>query len=100
MAFGADALGDAAVGAVAGAGAIVAGIQEAVSFFSSALILSCNWRTVFDQGLTKHENWWPAVYEQACRNWGEQPDERIMAFATTYEGARADLKQVGVGGSG
>jgi hypothetical protein len=59
-----------------------------------------NWRTVKEQGLTDHENWWPAVYEQACHNWGEQPDSRVMAFATTYEGARADLKDVAVGASG
>ncbi len=59
-----------------------------------------NWRTVLDQGLTKHENWWPALYEQACRNWGEQPDPHALAFATTYEGARADLKEVAAGASG
>ena len=33
-----------------------------------------NWKAVVDQGLTKHENWWPAVYEQACRNWSQKPD--------------------------
>jgi hypothetical protein len=59
-----------------------------------------NWRTVKDQGLTKHANWWPAIYEQACRNWGEPPDARVMAFDTTYESARADLKDVAAGASG
>ena len=59
-----------------------------------------NWRTVLDQGLTKHENWWPAIYEQACKSWGEKPDAKVMAFATTYEGARADLKDVAAGASG
>jgi hypothetical protein len=59
-----------------------------------------NWRTVLDQGLTKHENWWPAIYEQACKSWGEKPDEKVMAYATTYEGARADLKDVAAGASG
>jgi hypothetical protein len=59
-----------------------------------------NWRTVLEQGLTKHENWWPAIYEQACRNWAEVPDPRVLVFATTYEGARADLKEVGAGASG
>jgi hypothetical protein len=59
-----------------------------------------NWRTVKDQGLTRHTNWWPAIYEQACRNWGEAPDARVMAFDTTYEGARADLKDVAAGASG
>jgi hypothetical protein len=59
-----------------------------------------NWRTVLDQGLTKHENWWPAIYEQACKSWGEKPDAKVMAFNTTYEGARADLKDVVAGASG
>jgi hypothetical protein len=59
-----------------------------------------NWQTVKDNGLTQHANWWPAIYEQACRNWGETPDPRIMAFSTTYEGSRADLKDVAAGASG
>ncbi len=53
-----------------------------------------NWQTVKGQGLTQHANWWPALYEQACRNWGEAPDSRAMAFGTTYEGTRADLQEV------
>jgi hypothetical protein len=55
-----------------------------------------NWHTVLDQGLTRHENWWPAIYLQACANWGIQPDERVLAFHDTYEGQRADLKTVSV----
>jgi hypothetical protein len=53
-----------------------------------------NWATVRDQGLTKHENWWPAIYAQACANWGVEPDAKVLAFAETYEGQRADLKAV------
>jgi hypothetical protein len=53
-----------------------------------------NWTTVRDQGLTQHENWWPAVYRQACRSWGVEPDPRVLAFNETYEGQRADLKTV------
>ncbi len=53
-----------------------------------------NWSAVRDQGLTKHENWWPAIYQQACRTWGEEPDAKVLAYDTTYEGARADLKNV------
>ena len=59
-----------------------------------------NWHTVKEQGLTQHENWWPAVYRQACEAWGEEPDPRALAYSTTYEGKRADLKEVGVGASG
>lgn len=53
-----------------------------------------NWSAVRDQGLTRHENWWPAVYTQACRSWGEEPDPAVLAYAETYEGQRADLKTV------
>jgi hypothetical protein len=59
-----------------------------------------NWHTVRDQGLTQHENWWPAIYRQACEAWGEKPDPQVLAYSTTYEGKRADLKEVGVGASG
>jgi hypothetical protein len=57
-----------------------------------------NWETVKDKGLTKHTNWWPAIYRQACEAWGERPDEQALAFATTYEGTRADLKEVATSG--
>ncbi|MGE3804645.1 MAG: hypothetical protein AB7K24_08230 [Gemmataceae bacterium] len=57
-----------------------------------------NWRTVRDQGLTKHENWWPAIYRQACANLGDAPDAGALAFAETYEDARADLKNVATSG--
>jgi hypothetical protein len=53
-----------------------------------------NWQTVRDQGLTRHENWWPELYRQACRAWGEEPEAGVLAFSETYEGARADLKNV------
>ena len=53
-----------------------------------------NWTTVRDQGLTEHENWWPAIYTQACQAWGEPPDPKVLAYAETYEGTRADLKTV------
>jgi hypothetical protein len=59
-----------------------------------------NWQAVKDKGLTRHENWWPTVYEQACANWGERPDPKVLAYATTYENARADLKEVAAGASG
>jgi hypothetical protein len=53
-----------------------------------------NWTTVRDQGLTKHESWWPAVYCQACRGWGIEPDAKVLAYDVTYEAQRADLKTV------
>jgi hypothetical protein len=59
-----------------------------------------NWQAVKDQGLTNHENWWPTIYRQACEAWGEEPDPKVLAYSTTYEGQRADLKEVGAGASG
>lgn len=53
-----------------------------------------NWAAVRDQGLTKHENWWPGLYLQACKNWHTEPDPKVLAFSETYEGQRADLKTV------
>jgi hypothetical protein len=57
-----------------------------------------NWHTVRGQGLTQHANWWPAIYQDACKHWGIVPDPKVLAFAETYEGARADLKTVGASG--
>ncbi len=53
-----------------------------------------NWITVRDQGLTRHENWWPSIYVQACKTWGITPDPKVLAYAETYEAQRADLKTV------
>lgn len=70
-------------------------LQKALEFGDRAWskVLS-NWTTVRDQGLTKHENWWPAVYAQACAAEGVAPDPAILAFDETYEGKRADLQRV------
>jgi len=57
-----------------------------------------NWAAVRDRGLTKHENWWPAIYRQACASWGVEPDPKVLAFSETYEGQRADLKTVSASG--
>ena len=76
-------------------------INEALAYGDQcwSRILS-NWQAVKDQGLTNHENWWPAIYRQACATWGEEPDPKVLAYSTTYEGKRADLKEVGAGASG
>jgi hypothetical protein len=55
--------------------------------------ITSNWRTVLEQGLTQHENWWPAIYLQACQNWGIAPDAEALAYDVTYEGRRADLRK-------
>jgi hypothetical protein len=53
-----------------------------------------NWSAVRDQGLTRHENWWPEVYRQACAAWGVEPDPAVLSYNETYETQRADLKTV------
>jgi hypothetical protein len=52
------------------------------------------WRQWRDEGLTQHRNWWPDVYLDACQAWGVQPDPRVLAYNTTYETVRADLKEL------
>lgn len=73
--------------------------REALAFGDRAWskILS-NWAEVRDRGLTNHENWWPAIYLQACERWGIDPDPAALAFDETYEGQRADLKGVAASG--
>ncbi|MGL4550042.1 MAG: hypothetical protein ACRC33_02545 [Gemmataceae bacterium] len=56
--------------------------------------ITSNWRSVLERGLTRHENWWPDVYRQACDTWEVTPDPEVLAFDTSYEGQRADLRSV------
>ncbi len=69
--------------------------QEAVQYgdrcWSRVLVGWASWR---DQGLTQHRNWWPDVYRAACKHWGIEPDSKVLAYSTTYETVRADLKAV------
>jgi hypothetical protein len=69
--------------------------QEAVKYgddcWSRVLMNWENWRR---QGLTEHRNWWPEVYRAACRRWGREPDPAVLAYSTTYESVRADLKEL------
>jgi len=52
------------------------------------------WRQWRDEGLTQHRNWWPDVYREACRAWGIEPDPQVLAYNTSYETVRADLKEL------
>jgi hypothetical protein len=53
-----------------------------------------NWQAWRDQGLTQHANWWPTVYQSACRTWNVTPDPRVLEYSTSYEAVRADLREV------
>ena len=57
-----------------------------------------DWQSYQERGLTKHENWWPAVYREFCRVRGESPDPAVLAYNTSYAQARADLKELSVSG--
>ncbi|MCE9548758.1 MAG: hypothetical protein K8T25_25040 [Planctomycetia bacterium] len=57
-----------------------------------------HWRRYLDEGLTEHRNWWPELYREACRRWGVEPDPQALAFNTTYEVQRADLKPISASG--
>jgi hypothetical protein len=69
--------------------------QEAVKYgdecWSRVLM---NWESWRQQGLTQHRNWWPGTYRQACEHWGVEPDPKVLAYSTTYETVRADLKEL------
>jgi hypothetical protein len=69
--------------------------QEAVRYgdecWSRVLMNWENWR---QQGLTQHRNWWPDLYRDACRHWGIEPDPQVLAYSTTYQTVRADLKEL------
>jgi hypothetical protein len=69
--------------------------QEAVRYgdecWSRVLMSWENWR---QQGLTQHRNWWPDLYREACRRWSIEPDPKVLAYSTTYQTVRADLKEL------
>jgi len=72
------------------------GSQKAALEFgdkSWSLIL-VDWAKWSESGLTDHRNWWPEIYREACHYWGVPPDEKLLAYNTTYKDTRADLKQV------
>lgn len=73
--------------------------REAVKYgddcWSKVLMGWEEWRK---KGLTAHRNWWPEVYQEACARWGVKPDERVLAYNTTYQEVRADLKTLAVSG--
>ena len=53
-----------------------------------------DWEQWRRDGLTAHENWWPALYRAFCASRGETPDPAVEAFDVSYQASRADLKPV------
>jgi hypothetical protein len=59
--------------------------------WSRTLVDWAKWR---EDKLTDHRNWWAEVYTKACVHWAIAPDPNILAYNTTYESVRADMKEV------
>ena len=53
-----------------------------------------NWENWREKGLTQHRNWWPDLYRDGCKAWGTVPDPNVLAYDTTYQTIRADLKEL------
>jgi hypothetical protein len=53
-----------------------------------------DWQSYRNEGLTQHENWWPAAYREWCRVQHREPDPAVLAYSTSYEQVRADLKEI------
>jgi len=53
-----------------------------------------NWEAWRTDGKTQHRNWWPDAYRAACRTWKIEPDTKVLAYQTTYQRVRADLKNL------
>jgi hypothetical protein len=53
-----------------------------------------DWQSYRNAGLTQHENWWPATYREWCRVQKREPDPAVLAYSTSYEQVRADLKEI------
>jgi hypothetical protein len=73
----------------------IGSLVEAIAFGDQAWSrILVDWKKWKDDGLTEHRNWWPDAYRAACRHWGRDPDPKLLAYSTTYENTRADLKEV------
>lgn len=57
-----------------------------------------DWQRYAENGLTTHENWWPALYREWCRLQMREPDPAVLSFNTSYATARADLRELSVSG--
>jgi hypothetical protein len=71
------------------------GRQQAIDYgdrcWSKVLI---DWKRYLADGVTRHENWWPELYREWCRLQRIDPDPHVLAFNTSYETARADLREL------
>ena len=57
-----------------------------------------DWNQYRNEGKTEHRNWWPGLYEAACKSWGIEPNPAVLEYGTSYETVRADLKTISASG--
>lgn len=55
-----------------------------------------DWNEWKNAGLTEHRNWWPELYAAFCKLYDIEPKPETLAFNTSYQATRADLKQIAV----
>ncbi|MGI8602691.1 MAG: hypothetical protein ACR2OZ_06780 [Verrucomicrobiales bacterium] len=71
------------------------GAKEAIDYgdacWSKVLM---DWGAWQREGKTAHRNWWPEIYQTACQKAGVAPREDQLAYATSYQKKRADLKMI------
>jgi hypothetical protein len=68
---------------------------EAVSYGDKCWSkVMAGWSEWKEKGLTEHRNWWPDLYRAYCQQKGVAPDPDVLAFDISYEGKRADLKEI------
>lgn len=53
-----------------------------------------DWEKYRADGLTKHDNWWRALYLEWCKKNGREPDSAVLAFNINYSAKRADLRDL------
>ncbi len=51
-----------------------------------------DWSAWQREGKTEHRNWWPDIYRAACVKAGLTPRPDQLAYDTSYQNTRADLK--------
>jgi hypothetical protein len=75
------------------------GLREALDYGDRCWTrVVSDWRGYRERGLTEHRNWWPELYGRACGRWGVEADPAVLAYSTSYEAQRADLKQLPASG--
>jgi hypothetical protein len=73
--------------------------KEAIAYGDSCWSkVLMGWESWKKEGKTEHRNWWPEIYLDACKRWGKEPDPDVLAYNTSYEQVRADLKNISVSG--